>query len=277
MAKKKRKIQFDSNIHPMLNNTATLGTKLNSLTGSYKANVVVNGLSSASIAASSLLSKLHSIGGHVFNASVNIFKSIFGFNGTAHVNGTISKFAQRNAYVNGTYSGDWGVPQDEDALVNELGEEIIIHDGKWRIANNGNMGFTHLQKGDVVLNHKQTEELLKNGYVSNSRAKLVGASTIEEKSEANEALTKAIDALVVVVENYPDLKASENFIQLQDELAGTENRIATARRDYNEAVKVFNSSIKTFPTNIFAGMFGFSEHSYFQATEAASEVPSVEF
>lgn len=96
------------------------------------------------------------------------------FNGTAHVNGTISKFAQKNAYVNGTYSGDWGVPQDEDALVNELGEEIIIHDGKWRIANNGNMGFTHLRKGDVVLNHKQTEELLKNGYVSNSRGRLIG-------------------------------------------------------------------------------------------------------
>ena len=177
VAKKKRKIQFDSNIHPVLNNTATLGTKLNSLTGSYKANVVVNGLSSASLTASSLLSKLRSIGGHVFSASVNIFKNILGghrFNGTAHAQGTISKFAQKNAYVNGTYSGDWGVPQDEDALVNELGEEIIIHDGKWRIANNGNMGFTHLQKGDVVLNHKQTEELLKNGYVSNSRAKLVG-------------------------------------------------------------------------------------------------------
>ena len=177
VAKKKRKIQFDSNIHPMLNNTATLGTRLNSLTGSYKSNVVVNGLSSALTSTSLLLSRLRSIGGHVFSASVNVFRNIFGghgFNGTAHANGTISKFAQRNAYVNGTYSGDWGVPQDEDALVNELGEEIIIHDGKWRIANNGNMGFTHLQKGDVVLNHKQTEELLKNGYVSNSRAKLVG-------------------------------------------------------------------------------------------------------
>lgn len=177
VTKKKKKIQFDSNIHPMLNNTATLGTRLNSLTGSYKSNVVVNGLSSALTSTSLLLSRLRSIGGHVFSASVNVFRNILGghgFNGTAHVNGTISKFAQRNAYVNGTYTGDWGVPQDEDALVNELGEEIIIHDGKWRIANNGNMGFTHLQKGDVVLNHKQTEELLKNGYVSNSRAKLVG-------------------------------------------------------------------------------------------------------
>lgn len=177
VAKKKRKIQFDSNIHPMLNNTATLGTRLNGLTGSYKSNVVVNGLSSALTSTSLLLSRLRSIGGHVFSASVNVFKNILGghsFNGTAHAKGTISKFAQRNAYVNGTYSGDWGVPQDEDALVNELGEEIIIHDGKWRIANNGDMGFTHLQKGDVVLNHKQTEELFKNGYVSNSRGRLIG-------------------------------------------------------------------------------------------------------
>ena len=192
VAKKKRKIQFDSNIHPMLNNTATLGTRLNSLTGSYKSNVVVNGLSSALTSTSLLLSRLRSIGGHVFSASVNVFRNILGghgFNGTAHVNGTISKFAQRNAYVNGTYSGDWGVPQDEDALVNELGEEIIIHDGKWRIANNGNMGFTHLQKGDVVLNHKQTEELLKNGYVSNSRAKLVGGMSHVDGTIGN-ALSK---------------------------------------------------------------------------------------
>ncbi len=113
--------------------------------------------------------------------------------------------------------------------------------------------------------------------VTDARAKLVGANTVEEKSEANDALTKAIDALVVVVENYPDLKASQNFIQLQDELAGTENRISTARRDYNEAVKVYNQSIKTFPTNIFAGMFGFGEQDYFQAAESALEVPNVEF
>ena len=79
--------------------------------------------------------------------------------------------------------------------------------------------------------------------ITNARAKLVGAQSLGEKSEANEELTTALNALAVVVENYPELKSSENYIQLSDELAGTENRIAVARRDYNEAVKDYNSSI----------------------------------
>ena len=82
---------------------------------------------------------------------------------------------------------------------------------------------------------------------------------------------------MVIVENYPDLKASENFIQLSDELAGSENRIATARRDYNEVVRDYNSKIKKFPTNILASMFGFSEEEYFETEEANTEVPEVNF
>ena len=82
---------------------------------------------------------------------------------------------------------------------------------------------------------------------------------------------------MIIVENYPDLKSSQNFIQLADELAGTENRIATARRDYNEAVKEYNSKIKRFPTNIMAGMFGYESKDYFQASENSQEVPVVEF
>ena len=159
-----------------------LNRNLNNTSGTRTANIVVNGLNSAVTATGKLLNNFASLANKKVTSTINTVKNTFfntfgnkpPFNGTAHNEGTISKFTQRNAYVNGTYSGDWGVPQDEDALVNELGEEIIIHDGKWRIANNGNMGFTHLRKGDVVLNHKQTEELFKNGYVSNSRAKLVG-------------------------------------------------------------------------------------------------------
>ena len=79
------------------------------------------------------------------------------------------------------------------------------------------------------------------------------------------------------MENYPDLKSSENFQQLSDELAGTENRIAVARKDYNDEVKGFNTKIKKFPTNILAGMFGFETYEYFQATEGSTEVPSVNF
>ena len=113
--------------------------------------------------------------------------------------------------------------------------------------------------------------------VTEARTKLVNAGSVEEKSSANDELTNALNALMVVVENYPDLKASENFIQLSDELAGTENRIATARRDYNDAVRTFNTSIKRFPNNILSGMFGFEQEEYFEASESSKEVPSVSF
>lgn len=113
--------------------------------------------------------------------------------------------------------------------------------------------------------------------ITQSRAKLVNANNIEEKSNANNELTKSLNALMVVVENYPDLKSSENFRQLSDELAGTENRIAVARKDYNDNVNSFNSTIKRFPNNILAGIYGFEKATYFKAEETAGEVPSVNF
>lgn len=113
--------------------------------------------------------------------------------------------------------------------------------------------------------------------ITDARAKLVGSSTVEEKLEANQELTNALNGLMVIVENYPDLKSSENFIQLSDELAGTENRIATARRDYNEAVKTYNTAIKRFPTNIIASTFGFEQAVYFEGSEQSKDVPVVEF
>ena len=113
--------------------------------------------------------------------------------------------------------------------------------------------------------------------VTEARTKLVNANTMEEKSNANNELTSSLNALMVVVENYPDLKSSENFKQLSDELAGTENRIAVARKDYNDAVRTLNVSIKKFPNNILAGMFGFEEAIYFAADEKSVEVPSVSF
>ena len=91
------------------------------------------------------------------------------------------------------------------------------------------------------------------------------------------AAAKKLDNLLVIVENYPDLKASANFTQLADELAGTENRIATARRDYNDAVKEYNTAIRKFPNSLIAGMFGFEQKAYFQASEGSENVPNVEF
>ena len=113
--------------------------------------------------------------------------------------------------------------------------------------------------------------------VTDARAKLAGASSVEEKANADEELTNALNRLLVVVENYPDLKSSANFIQLSDELAGTENRIAVARKTYNDQVKAYNSKMKQFPGNIIAGMFNFEEKPYFEATPNAYEVPNVEF
>ena len=113
--------------------------------------------------------------------------------------------------------------------------------------------------------------------VTAARAQLAGASTVGEKAEADSALTAALNNLLVIVENYPDLKASANYIQLADELAGTENRIAVARRDYNNAVQEYNTAIRKFPSNLVAGMFGFEKRDFFQASAGAQDVPNVEF
>lgn len=113
--------------------------------------------------------------------------------------------------------------------------------------------------------------------VTTARENLVNAKGIEEQAEANNELTGALNDLMVIVENYPDLKASQNFINLQDELAGTENRISTARRDYNAAVKEYNAKIKKIPTNIIASISGFNEKEYFEADDSKKEVPEVDF
>lgn len=113
--------------------------------------------------------------------------------------------------------------------------------------------------------------------VTDARAKLAGANSVEEKANADQELNTALSNLLVVVENYPDLKSSQNFINLSDELAGTENRIATARKDYNDAVREYNTKIKRFPTNVVSGMFGYGEKEYFQASEGSEEVPTVDF
>ena len=115
------------------------------------------------------------------------------------------------------------------------------------------------------------------GDISDARARLAGASGPEEQSVANGELTGAIGRLLVVVENYPDLKANQNFIQLMDSLEGTENRIGVARQDYNEQVASFNQQVKRFPGKIVASIFGFDEKEYFKADEAAKEVPKVDF
>ena len=113
--------------------------------------------------------------------------------------------------------------------------------------------------------------------VTEARSRVGGASGIDEKIQANKQLTSALSRLLLVVERYPDLKANQNFIRLQDELAGTENRIAVERRRYNETVREFNTRIRRFPTNMVAGMFGFEKAEFFEVPEEAQAVPKVKF
>ena len=113
--------------------------------------------------------------------------------------------------------------------------------------------------------------------VSDARAALVGANNTGDQLAANEQMTSALNRLLAIAENYPDLKANTNFIQLQDELSGTENRITQARRAYNDAVKTYTTKIQRFPTSLIAGIFNFEAFDYFQANEGAQEVPSVNF
>ena len=113
--------------------------------------------------------------------------------------------------------------------------------------------------------------------VTEARSKVGGATSIPDKIGANNQLSAALSRLLVVVERYPELKANTNFIRLQDELAGTENRIAVERRRYNEAVRAYNIKIRQFPTNLIAGMFGFQKAAFFEVPQERQEAPKVKF
>lgn len=113
--------------------------------------------------------------------------------------------------------------------------------------------------------------------LADARAKLNSATTTQEYADANAELDSALSRLLVIVESYPELKADQTFVGLMDQLEGTENRIATARKDYNEIVTVYNTAIKKFPTVIFAKMFGFEEATRFEASAEAQTAPSASF
>jgi LemA protein len=111
--------------------------------------------------------------------------------------------------------------------------------------------------------------------ITQARSQWQNAGTVEERQEAAGAMDSALSRLLVVVENYPTLQASPQFVQLQDQLEGTENRIQYARQEYNGAVRDYNIRTRRFPTAIIAGMFGFDQREPFEATEGSENAPSV--
>lgn len=113
--------------------------------------------------------------------------------------------------------------------------------------------------------------------IAEARTKYGSAITTEDKIKAANELEGFLSRLLVIVENYPQLRSSESFLKLMDELSGTENRIAVERRRYNEKVREYNTFIKTFPNNILANLFGFKEEPYFETPQVEREVPKVDF
>jgi len=114
-------------------------------------------------------------------------------------------------------------------------------------------------------------------HIADARARLIGANTRDAKIDAANDLGSALSRLLVLGEQYPDLKANQQFARLSDELAGTENRIATERRRYNDAVREYNTYIRQVPANLTARLFGFKEEKYFEAPKEAQQVPKVQF
>lgn len=152
-------------------------------------------------------------------------------------------------------------------------------DGRWAQVDNDMK-----RRADLIPNLVETvkgyakQEQTVIGEVANARAALLGAKSRGDEINANAQLGGALGRLLVLQENYPQLKSNENFLRLQDELAGTENRIAVSRRDYNEAIRKYNTDVELFPRNIAASIFGFKrDDNYFKTTEEEKKVPQVKF
>lgn len=166
-------------------------------------------------------------------------------------------------------------------LVSNYNRLVTSHeavDQQWAQVNNQLQRRSDLI-GNLVETVKGTaaQEQVVFGQIADARAKMAGARSTEESIEAGKAMDSALGRLLVVVENYPDLKSNAAFVQLMDELAGTENRLATERKRYNDIVRDYNVMVKRFPTNLYAGMFNYKDSPYYEIAPEARTVPKVDF
>ena len=162
---------------------------------------------------------------------------------------------------------------------NELVREKNDIQGKWAQVDNNLK-----RRADLIPNLVETvkgyakQETTIFGEIAEARSRMLNAPTPQEKIDANNQLSGVLGRLLVLQESYPNLKSNENFQRLQDELAGTENRLAISRRDYNDAITKYNSDLEVFPASIAASIFGFKRNdAYFQTTAEEKKVPQVKF
>jgi len=178
-------------------------------------------------------------------------------------------------------------------LVGRYNSEVGLQegvDGQW-----GNVENAYQRRADLIPNLVETVK----GYASHERETFTAVTEararatqitaeitpealndprlLQQFQQAQDGLSSALGRLMVVVERYPELKANQNFLQLQDQLEGTENRIAVERRRFNDMARDYNTTIRRFPTNIIAGMFGFDKRAYFEAAPGADQAPTVDF
>lgn len=175
--------------------------------------------------------------------------------------GAYNKFVTLDEQVNGNWAQVENVLQRRMDLIPNLVETVkgyAVHERETLeavIAARAQATQTQVNAGDLANNAEQLQQYM----------------------QAQNGLSSALSRLMVVVEQYPQLKANENFIRLQDELAGTENRIAVERRRFNESVQAYNQHIRLFPNNILAGIFNFAQRAYFEAPAEAEQAPRVNF
>jgi LemA protein len=165
---------------------------------------------------------------------------------------------------------------------------VVLYNGLVRLRNEVDNSFAQIdvqlkRRNDLIPNlveavkgyAKHEKEVFEN--VTKARAAVMGAKTVGEKAEASNMLSSTLKSLFAVAENYPQLRANENFMQLQEELSGTENKIAYSRQHYNDVVMEFNVRIQVFPNNVIAGPLGFGKKELFATPEAEREAPKVKF
>jgi LemA protein len=191
---------------------------------------------------------------------VGIIVVIFAFSMYAYVKSTYNSFVTLDESINQTWAQVQNQYQRRYDLIPNLVETV--------------KGYAEHEKETLTA---VTEARSRVGGMTQIQANDLTPEKLQQIQQAQAGLSGALQRLMVVVERYPDLKANQNFIRLQDELAGTENRVAIERQRFNEAVQGYNRQIRQFPANMLANMFGFTQKPYFEAAQGAEQAPKVEF